>query len=92
MTARRRAGPRWLVPILAALAVAAVGTGCADPSPTPSPTSPSPTPPSPEPSLRPSLAASPSAARLHGLLLLAGRPGAMGLELIGERGERRPVR
>ncbi|MGZ8502737.1 MAG: hypothetical protein ACXWW6_07785 [Candidatus Limnocylindrales bacterium] len=92
MTARRRAGPRWLVPILAAFAVAAVGTGCADPSPTPSPTSPSPTPPSPEPSLRPSLAASPSAARLHGLLLLAGRPGAMGLELIGERGERRPVR
>lgn len=87
MTAGRRSGPRWLMPILTALAVAAVGAGCADPSPT----DPSATPPAAQPSLRPGPTASPSAARLHGLLLLAGRPGAMGLELIGDRGERRPV-
>jgi hypothetical protein len=91
MTARRRAGPRWLVPLLAALAVAAVGAGCADPSPTPPPTAPSATPLPAQPSLPGGPAASPSAARLHGLLLLAGRPGAMGLELIEEGGERRPV-
>lgn len=93
MTTGRRAGPRWLVPILATLAVAVAGAGCADPSPTGSTSSPtlSSLPPLGGPSVPPSPTASPSAARLRGLLLLAGRPGAMGLELIGERGERRPV-
>lgn len=34
---------------------------------------------------------SPSSARVQRLLLLSGRPGAMGLELIGDGGARRPV-
>ena len=100
MTAGRRASPRRLGPILAALLLAAVGAGCAVPLRTP--TSPpstnppgsspsSPTPSAVQPSLPAGTVASPSATRLHGLLLLAGRAGAMGLELIGEHGERRPV-
>jgi lipoprotein LpqB-like beta-propeller protein len=56
----------------------------------PAATDPLPTPPA-QPSPPAAGTDAPSGARLHGLLLLAGRPGAMGLELIGDRGARRPV-
>lgn len=101
MTAGRRAGPRRLVPVLAALALAAAGAGCSGPPPATPPIQMTPVDPSaaigPSPTspAEASLPAGPTgsaiAARRHGLLLLAGRPGAMALELIEDHGERRPV-
>ncbi|MEO8230023.1 MAG: hypothetical protein ABI628_09720 [Chloroflexota bacterium] len=84
------------MPILTAMFVAAVGASCAGPSPTRPLASPPPaTDPLSTPAAQPSPPAlatdSPSSAGVHGLLLLAGRPGAMGLELISDQGERRPV-
>ncbi len=94
MMAGRRASSHRLGPILAALILATAGTGCANLSPTPPPTNLS-TGASSSPAASPSPSSipvvSPSANRLHGLLLLAGRPGAMSLELIGEHGQRRSV-
>jgi hypothetical protein len=85
---RRRAGRRVLAPIVAALVAATVGAGCHGPPPRP------PGPATPTPSGQP--AESPSAEVPSGrpadplagggLLLLAGRPGAMGLERISDDG------
>jgi hypothetical protein len=101
MTIGRRRSRPWLLPIVAALAVTAVGAGCADRPPSPPSTQPSPDRPSPDQSspavgtAKPPASAipppSPNAALGRGLLLLAGRTGSMRLEWIGSGELRKPL-